>query len=227
MKKLLFASFVATAALCSWIEAEADKPAATKAAEAKAETPVRMEALNARYDKKNGTATFIDAVKVDDGTIRLDCEKMTAFFASEEKKSSVKTDANGLSNAPKAGPKADAQGLSGGAKAADKTSIPAPKKESSFLDESGNKLERILCEKNVVIRKGDQVATAQRAEYFYAEGKIVLTGNPVLKEKKGVIRSDRITFYRDSEVIEFDRIQADGQGLDKKAFDAKELSPKP
>ncbi len=227
MKKLLFASFIVSAALCSWVEAEADKPATAKAAEVKPPPPVRMEALNARYDKKNGTATFVDAVKVDDGTIRLDCEKMTAFFAGEEKKSSVKTDANGLSNAAKTSPKVDAQGLSNTAKAADKTSIPAPKKESTFMDESGNKLDRILCEKNVVIRKGDQVATAQRAEYFYAEGKIVLTGNPVLKEKKSVIRSDRITFYRDTEVIEFDRIQADGQGIDKKNFDAKEVSPKP
>jgi lipopolysaccharide export system protein LptA len=94
------------------------------------------------------------------------------------------------------------------------------------MDESGNKMERILCEKNVVIRKGDQVATAQRAEYFCAEGKIVLTGNPVLKEKKGVIRSDRITFYRDSEVVEFDRIQADGENLGK-STDAKSLSPSP
>jgi len=115
----------------------------------KVEPAVRVEAINARFDKKHHQASFDGACKLNDGGITIDSDKMRVFFVPDEA-------------------------------AAD------------------NKIARIVCEGNIILQQGDQTATADAAEYFYVEGKIVLSGKVVLKDKKGVMRAAQMTIFRDA-----------------------------
>ncbi|MEN9360747.1 MAG: hypothetical protein RL095_2282 [Verrucomicrobiota bacterium] len=139
--------------------------------------PVNIKAVNGRYDAKSGATEFAGSVHVDDGTMSLDCDRMTAYFIDQKP------------DAPSAG----------------KVKYTEPA--------SGKALHRVVCEKNVVIRKGDQRATAERAEYFFEEGKIVLTGNPILKHKRSTVKGSRITYYRDFETCSVENLDANGQDL--------------
>lgn len=47
-----------------------------------------------------------------------------------------------------------------------------------FNDAEGQSVERIVCTGNVRMQQGDRRVTAERAEYFDAEQKLILTGNP-------------------------------------------------
>lgn len=146
--------------------------------------PVNLKSLNLEYDVKNGKSIFTGAVSVDDGSMTLHCDSMTAYFLADKK---IQDDS-----------------------------------QSKYTDPStGKTLDLVVCDKNVVIRKGDQVATAEHAEYFFASGKIVLTGNPVLKHKNSTVNGSRITYYRDNEVVNIENLEANGNDLKKGDFGPK------
>lgn len=63
-------------------------------------------------------------------------------------------------------------------------------------------LERILATGAVVITQGERKATSEQAEYFAADGKVVLTGQPVLTSKDGRLSGAKITFWRQGEKVE-------------------------
>jgi lipopolysaccharide transport protein LptA len=66
-----------------------------------------------------------------------------------------------------------------------------------------NNIERIACEGNIILQQGEQTATAETAEYFYVEGKVILSGNVVLKDKRGVMRAAQMTIFRDAAEVKF------------------------
>ena len=151
--------------------------------DAHSDIPVNLKSLNLEYDVKNGKSIFTGEVSVDDGSMTLHCDSMTAFFLADKK---------------------------------------TPDTQSKYIDpSSGKTLDRVVCDKNVVIRKGDQVASAEHAEYYFASGKIVLTGKPVLKHKKSIVKGSRITYYRDNEVVNIENLDANGNDLKKGAFGPK------
>lgn len=57
-------------------------------------------------------------------------------------------------------------------------------------------VEKIVALGNVrIIRTGGGLATADKAVYYQAEDKVVLTGNPVVKQGKDSVEGSRITLY--------------------------------
>ncbi len=74
------------------------------------------------------------------------------------------------------------------------------------LDKENNP-SLIVCEKNVVIRKENSTSYSDRAEYFVADEKVVLTGNPRVervnsKGEKEEMSGKEIIFYKNTNVIE-------------------------
>jgi len=60
---------------------------------------------------------------------------------------------------------------------------------------TGEQIERIEVEGNVVISERDRVATSQKAILYNREQKIVLMGDPVLVQGKDRVQGDLITLY--------------------------------
>ena len=57
-------------------------------------------------------------------------------------------------------------------------------------------VEKIIASGNVkIIRTGGGSATADKAIYYQAEEKVVLTGNPVVKQGRDSVEGSRITLY--------------------------------
>jgi lipopolysaccharide export system protein LptA len=56
-------------------------------------------------------------------------------------------------------------------------------------------LERIEAKGHVHLTQGERVVTGEDAVYFQDSQKIVVTGNPVMREKKNVVRGDRIIVF--------------------------------
>ena len=60
--------------------------------------------------------------------------------------------------------------------------------------EAGTKIDKIVATGEVRIKRGQGgVATAEKAVYYQQDEKIVLTGNPVIKQEKDFVEGDRIT----------------------------------
>jgi len=56
-------------------------------------------------------------------------------------------------------------------------------------------LERIEAKGHVILTQGERVVTGDEAVYFQDSQKIVMTGNAVMREKKNVIRGERIVVF--------------------------------
>ncbi|MFQ3670508.1 MAG: LptA/OstA family protein [Verrucomicrobiia bacterium] len=67
---------------------------------------------------------------------------------------------------------------------------------------AGNQLERILARGNVVIKQGGRASSSRQAEYFLAEKKITLTGDPTVTEGRNQITGTKITIYQDREKMD-------------------------
>ena len=63
-------------------------------------------------------------------------------------------------------------------------------------EKKSTKISRIVATGNVVIHRSDGgSATAEQAEYFQEEEKIILTGGPVVKQESDVVKGDRIIIF--------------------------------
>ena len=63
-------------------------------------------------------------------------------------------------------------------------------------EDAAFRIERIVSTGNVHITRAlGGVATAEKAVYHQAEEKMVLTGNPVVRQEKDYVQGDRIIFY--------------------------------
>ncbi len=57
---------------------------------------------------------------------------------------------------------------------------------------------------SVLISQDDRKATSENAEYFAAENKVTLTGNPKVETPQGTISGQRITFWQGQEKMDVD-----------------------
>jgi len=102
----------------------------------------------------------------------------------------------------------------------------APEKNGS--KETGTKIDKIVATGDVkIVRSEGGVATGKKAVYYQLNEKLVLTGNPVVKEKNNFVEGDRITLFlkEDRSVVESlqdKKVRAvifpgqeKGQGLDR------------
>lgn len=136
-------------------------------------------------DFTNNIITVSGNVKVDEENITINCEKITVQMAQSNKvKSKNSVTKQGMGNLSRSG--------------------------------SGHRISRIICEDNVVITRkqslaeikanGQQQAFSDRADYDFAQSKIVMTGKrPSIKRGTDKIEGNIITIWRDKE-----RLQAKG-----------------
>jgi len=102
----------------------------------------------------------------------------------------------------------------------------APEKKGS--GETGTKIDKIVATGDVkIVRAEGGVATGKKAVYYQVDEKLVLTGNPVVKEKNSFVEGDRITLFlkEDRSIVESfqdKKVKAvifpgqdKGQGLDR------------
>lgn len=74
-----------------------------------------------------------------------------------------------------------------------------------YLDEKGEKVERIISTGNVkIVMQDGRTGTSQRAEYYDEEQKIILIGNAKVWQEENVVTGSRITIYlaEDRSIVE-------------------------
>jgi len=72
-------------------------------------------------------------------------------------------------------------------------------------DEFAGRIDRIVAIGNVkIVRAEGGVATGEKAEYYQRDEKLVLTGNPKVKQNDNSVEGDRITLFlkEDRSVVE-------------------------
>jgi lipopolysaccharide transport protein LptA len=65
-----------------------------------------------------------------------------------------------------------------------------------FFDAESKTIDRIVAEGSVKFKKGDRQAKSEMAVYLAKEGKIVLTGNPMVKRGMDALTGEKITFFK-------------------------------
>jgi len=77
-----------------------------------------------------------------------------------------------------------------------------PAKEASIERKSETEagdIERIEAKGNVRVTQGERIVTGEDAVFFNDDQKIIMTGNPVMREGVNVIRGDRIIVLLDED----------------------------
>jgi lipopolysaccharide export system protein LptA len=64
-----------------------------------------------------------------------------------------------------------------------------------FLQDENEELERIVAEGNVRMVQGDRRATCRKATYLHREGKLVLDGDPVIRQGENHVKGWRIIYF--------------------------------
>lgn len=91
------------------------------------------------------------------------------------------------------------------------------------LFDEDKKISRINAEGKVSFRQEDKTTLSDRAVYTPANGEVVLTGNPLVATPNGVVRGEKVTFYRDTQKMIVDRARMEIKGS---ALNIPELFPK-
>ncbi|PKN77231.1 MAG: lipopolysaccharide transport periplasmic protein LptA [Deltaproteobacteria bacterium HGW-Deltaproteobacteria-10] len=87
------------------------------------------------------------------------------------------------------------------------------KKDTGKKDKVGAKeiagtgdLEKIEAKGNVIVTQKERIATGEEAVYYQDSGQIILTGNPVLRDGKNLIKGDKVIVFtnEDRGVVECD-----------------------
>jgi len=74
-----------------------------------------------------------------------------------------------------------------------------------YYDEATSELTEIVAEGAVRIVQLDRRATGEKAVFHNAEKKIVLTGNPVIRQGNNVVIGEKITILMDRDWVEVER----------------------
>ena len=65
-----------------------------------------------------------------------------------------------------------------------------------FFDSRGKEIKKIEAYGDVIIRLEGRVSNSQKAVYTPEDGKMVLTGSPLVEEGRSIYAADKITIYR-------------------------------
>lgn len=66
-----------------------------------------------------------------------------------------------------------------------------------YFESKEKNIEKVVATGNVRFKKEDKSAMSNQAVYTAKDGKIVLTGQPMVKSDRNVLAGEKITFYRD------------------------------
>jgi lipopolysaccharide export system protein LptA len=75
----------------------------------------------------------------------------------------------------------------------------------AVIIEDGKGIEKVIADGNVRIQQGLRVANSQKAIFYNLDKKVVLTGDPKVREGDNVVSGDEIVFD-----IEKDRVEVKG-----------------
>jgi lipopolysaccharide export system protein LptA len=56
-------------------------------------------------------------------------------------------------------------------------------------------LEKIEAKGHVIVTQGERIVTGDEAIYYHDTQQIIMTGNPIMREKGNIIQGDRIVVY--------------------------------
>lgn len=79
-----------------------------------------------------------------------------------------------------------------------------------FLDKKGGGIEKTVAQGNVRMEQGKRRATCQEATYLHRERKVIMQGNPVVREGNNWVRGWRIIYYIDEQ-----KSVAEGKGEER------------
>ena len=68
-----------------------------------------------------------------------------------------------------------------------------------FLQKGGKEIDRIVAQGNVRIVQGNRKATCEEATYYHQERKLILLGDPAVREGDNWVRGWRIIYYVDGQ----------------------------
>ena len=87
-----------------------------------------------------------------------------------------------------------------------KAAEPSKTKEGKGIEKSGD-LDRLEAKGHVTVTQGTRVATGAEAVFEQDTQRIIMTGNPVLREDKNIVRGNKITLLLDENrgVVESDK----------------------
>jgi lipopolysaccharide transport protein LptA len=153
--------------------------AAATNAVAAATEPTVVTSEHLHVDYAHNVGTFEVNVLAVDPRITVRADKMTVFFAS---------------NSP-----------------SNKTAAASTPKPAAGADSDlGRSVDKIIAEGAVVITTPDnKKSNSERAEYTSADGKVILTGHPIVQSPDGTVTGSRITFWRGSEKMDVESDQTD------------------
>lgn len=82
----------------------------------------------------------------------------------------------------------------------------APQKTGPAKTNPSNKVEKLICKRNVKVTQGDWLGTGERMDYFAPERKAVLSGNAKAWQGQNMVSGKTITYYLDQKrsVVEQD-----------------------
>jgi lipopolysaccharide export system protein LptA len=141
--------------------------------------PTVVTSERLHVDYAHNVGTFEVNVLAVDPRITVRADKMTVFFASSS--------------------------------ASNKTAIAgAPKPAGGADSDLGRSVDKIIAEGAVVITTPENKrSNSDRAEYTAADGKVILTGHPIVQSPDGTVSGTRITFWRGSEKMDVESDQTD------------------
>ncbi|OED36750.1 LPS export ABC transporter periplasmic protein LptC [PVC group bacterium (ex Bugula neritina AB1)] len=70
-----------------------------------------------------------------------------------------------------------------------------------FFDRITQKLDRVLCQGNVMINQDLKKAMGEMAEYDVSDGAVYLTGNPKVLKNNHILTAENITFFLNKEEV--------------------------
>jgi lipopolysaccharide export system protein LptA len=79
-----------------------------------------------------------------------------------------------------------------------------------FLADKMDEIDKIVAQDNVRMDQEDRKATCREAIYYYREGRVVLQGDPVVREGDNWVKGKRIIYY-----IEEQKSVAEGEGAER------------
>lgn len=85
-------------------------------------------------------------------------------------------------------------------------STKKPQAAGATSDKATNKVEKLICNKNVKVTQGDWLGTGDRMDYFATERKVILSGNAKAWQGQNMVAGKTITYYLDQKrsVVEQD-----------------------
>jgi lipopolysaccharide transport protein LptA len=73
------------------------------------------------------------------------------------------------------------------------------KEMTVFFEPNSKSIDKVIAKGQVRFKKEDKTAMAENAVYTAKDGKVILTGKPMVKKGQDVMSGDKITFFRNDQ----------------------------